>query len=349
MALAVGILFFVALLLLLGKYSRRMTAVNAGLALGLLAHAGWWEPHLVGPVAVGLMGISVGILLFPFWVQPPLALFRGLLQSVTRYPHTLNGYLQLEVQELHQAQIEQFVRSWFADTEDLKERKRQVDGLLQGLGRSPRMRLLAGNPLLLSLMTLLYERNWRLPERRVELYEECVRLLTAKWDRLRGVTRKSRFPPEHKQRVLTQVAAQFHAAGVRVFEREQLLASLAAVLPAGSGDNCDPQAFLEEVMAHTGLLREKSRSSYDFVHLTFQEYFTACAFQEGGDGEALAEIAGWGAPTFLTGAVAQDKSDPALALAALLALARAADQAVLEPLFSFPWAQSSMFLMTFEK
>jgi hypothetical protein len=47
----------------------------------------------------------------------------------------------------------------------------------------------------------------------------------------------------------------------------QLLEALAAVLPA-YGD-ADPGEFLDELMIHTGLLRQKSRSSYDFVHLTF--------------------------------------------------------------------------------
>jgi sulfatase-modifying factor enzyme 1 len=215
--------------------------------------------------------------------------------------------------------------------------------------------------------------------------------------------------------VLTQVAATFHAAGIRVFEREQLLMSLAKVLPA-CGVNGEPHVFLDEVMTHTGLLRQKSRSSYDFVHLTFQEYFATCAFRDGGDGEALlahvgdawwrevirlyaglerdasallerlrqhdlflaagcladcrrvdtpafrcaaesivsdlqhlvrrdvskrqdaadalAEITAWGATQFLTKAVAQDETDPALALAAVLALTRAADSAALDPLFA---------------
>ena len=265
-------------------------------------------------------------------------------------------------------------------------------------------------------MTLLYEQNWRLPERRVELYEECVGLLTAEWDRLRGVTRAPQFSPGQKQQVLTQVAAQFHTAGVRVFEREHLLAMLAGVLPGCGRAHADPHAFLEELMAHTGLLRQKSRSSYDFVHLTFQEFFTARAFHEQGDGkallahagdawwrevirlyaglerdatallerlrsqdlflaagcladcrqvntpafrrvaegiindlqhlvcdeaaqrqdaaDALTEIGGWGATEFLTEAVAQDERNPDLALAAVLALTRAADKAVLDKILA---------------
>ena len=62
---------------------------------------------------------------------------------IAGFHYALDGYSQLEVQELDQAQIDLFVRSWFADTADPDERERRIDGLLRGLGRSPRMRLLA--------------------------------------------------------------------------------------------------------------------------------------------------------------------------------------------------------------
>jgi formylglycine-generating enzyme required for sulfatase activity len=194
---------------------------------------------------------------------------------IAGFPYSLNGYLQLEVQELDQAQVERFVRS------------RRIDGLLRGLARSPRMQLLASNPLLLSLITLLYEQNWRLPERRVELYEECAALLIEKWDEIRGITRAPRFAPEQKRQALVGIAVHFHEAGTRVFEQHALFAALTAVLPRDDGDGESSTEFLEELMAHTGLLRQKSRSTYDFVHLTFQEFFTACAYQESGDTEGL--------------------------------------------------------------
>jgi hypothetical protein len=109
-ALVVWLLFFVLLVLLWVKLIRCTTAVSAWLALGLLVYAGWWEPHLVGLVAVWLMGISVGILLFPIWVQPPLALLRRLLRFFTRYP--LPVYLTLN----HLAHDTRPIEDHLADT-----------------------------------------------------------------------------------------------------------------------------------------------------------------------------------------------------------------------------------------
>ena len=98
---------------------------------------------------------------------------------IAGFPGSLNGYRQLEVQALTEAQIARFIHNWFADTADPGERQRRIDGLRQALGRNPDMRLLATNPLLLSLIILLYEKKWVLPERRVDLYEEAVQLLIA--------------------------------------------------------------------------------------------------------------------------------------------------------------------------
>ena len=77
-----------------------------------------------------------------------------------------------------------------------------------------------------------------------------------------------------------------------MFELAGLLAALEDALPACGCGGADPGELLEELMRHTGLLRQKSRISYDFVHLTFQEFFTARAFRQRGDAEALLAHAG---------------------------------------------------------
>jgi formylglycine-generating enzyme required for sulfatase activity len=207
-------------------------------------------------------------------------------------PSGVGGYRQLEVRALRREQMASFARAWFADVPAADERQRRVEGLLQALGRSPRMRALAGNPLLLSLIALLYEHDWGLPERRAALYEECVRILSVEWERHKGVERAGRFSFVQTLAVLTALAARLHQAGARVVERTALLAILAEVLPACGCGGSDPGECVEEIMRRTGLLRQKSHSTYDFVHLTFQEFLTAQAFSERGDTRALLTHAG---------------------------------------------------------
>lgn len=205
-----------------------------------------------------------------------IAGFRGLLQ----------GFLQLEVQEFNEKQVALFIRNWFADSPP-NEQESLVDGLLRCLGRNVRMRVLASNPLLASIIALLYEHKLTLPERRVELYEECARVLLEELERLKGLDIEARFPTEKKQKALQSIATHFHQKGTRIFTEKVLLAALEGALPNLGYPSTRSREFLQEIMERSGLLRQKSRISYDFCHLTFQEYFTAAAFYAKGNAESL--------------------------------------------------------------
>jgi len=205
---------------------------------------------------------------------------------VAGYQYGLNGYLTLEVQPFQAPQVAAFVRHWFSDTADPAERARRVDGLLAALARAPRLQSLAASPLLLALIALLYEGNLRLPQRRADLYDQALDLLTADWNRLKGQGRPPRYPSGTTRCALAELAYETHCAALRVFERDRIGTMLGRAL-AQCGVAADPGEFLAAVMADTGLLRRKSRSSYDFVHLTFQEFLTAQAIHGRGEEAAL--------------------------------------------------------------
>ncbi|MCI0528473.1 MAG: NACHT domain-containing protein, partial [Nitrospira sp.] len=66
-----------------------------------------------------------------------------------------------------------FSREKFPD-EGIAQKTRE---LLQIIKASDRLLSLAGNPLLLSIITLVYAERGDLPRKRVELYEECIQLI----------------------------------------------------------------------------------------------------------------------------------------------------------------------------
>jgi formylglycine-generating enzyme required for sulfatase activity len=121
----------------------------------------------------------------------------------------------------------------------------------------------------------------------VELYEECAQVLLEKREIEKGLDTEARFPPEKKRSALQSIAAHFHQKGVRIFTEEALLTALAEVLPSLDYPGTRNSEFLREIMERSGLLRWKSRTSYDFAHLTFQEFFAAAAFHKKGDPESL--------------------------------------------------------------
>ncbi len=186
----------------------------------------------------------------------------------------LAGFTELEVLDFRPEDISQFVEKWFAchphgathgSAEDLKTR----------LQRSPRIQALAANPLLLSLIVLVYEGQMDLPDRRAELYKLCVETLLTKWDASRDIQRRREFKPEHKRQLLAEVAWHFHLQGQRYFPEHELLKVIADFLPAVGLSAEQNGQVLAEIAAENGLLKEQAHGWHGFLHLTLQEYFVA--------------------------------------------------------------------------
>jgi energy-coupling factor transporter ATP-binding protein EcfA2 len=247
------VLLFGGLFFLFIRLSRRATALASLAAASVVLWAGVLQPDLVGRWPVAVAAVAIAILLFPYWVRPPLAVLRAWLQRATRYPlpvyltlnnatgdgrpltahlaetlaaagvpaaqrflarklargecvllldaldevvepgayrrvldeiarlkkaygtrngivvssriagyrHTLDGYLPLEVQPFDSGHVQHFVDAWFTagDSAAAAPTSGGSAGLLQALERNPRLAALAANPLLVSLISLLYEKD----------------------------------------------------------------------------------------------------------------------------------------------------------------------------------------------
>jgi HEAT repeat protein/GTPase SAR1 family protein len=186
----------------------------------------------------------------------------------------LGGFTELEVLDFRPEDITQFVNRWFACHPNPQKRANAAD-LNTRLERNPRISALAANPLLLSLIVIVYEDQLDLPDRRAELYRQCVETLLTKWDASRNIRRRREFKPEHKRQLLEQVAWHFHQQGQRYFPENELLAVIAAFLPTVGLPAEQNGLVLDEVAAENGLLKEQARGWHGFLHLTLQEYFAA--------------------------------------------------------------------------
>jgi hypothetical protein len=68
-------------------------------------------------------------------------------------------------------QIQEFVNNWF------KSDPSKAKGLQQELAKNLRMQTLAANPLILSLIAIVYQRELELPERRLSYTSRCLEVL----------------------------------------------------------------------------------------------------------------------------------------------------------------------------
>ena len=186
----------------------------------------------------------------------------------------LPGFTELEVLDFRLQDIQQFVYKWFVSYSDTHKLANAFD-LITRLEHNPRIQALAANPLLLSLILIVYEAQLDLPDRRAELYKQCVETLLTKWDTSRDIRRRREFKPEHKRQLLEEVAWHFHLQGRRYFPENELLMVIANFLPAIGLKEEQSRQILEEIAAENGLLKEQAKEWFGFLHLTLQEYFVA--------------------------------------------------------------------------
>ncbi|MEU4443012.1 NACHT domain-containing protein [Actinosynnema sp. NPDC050801] len=181
----------------------------------------------------------------------------------------LNSFATLEVVDFTWEHIGQFIDNWFRAR---PERGRQ---LRQALADNLRMQTLATNPLMLSLIAIVFERELELPERRAELYNRCAEVMLREWDSHRGIRRFSKFTTDRKRDLLQEVAWRFHLDGKRYFPQADLLDVIADYLPTIGIQATDNASILAEITAQYGMLKEQAHGWYGFLHLTMQEYFAA--------------------------------------------------------------------------
>jgi hypothetical protein len=160
---------------------------------------------------------------------------------------------------------------------------------MEAIKTNPRVRELAINPLMLTVIALVHRDRVKLPERRAELYAEAVDVLLGKWDEARGVEELSilhdqTFDVTDRRLLLQAVARTMHEAGQKEIAADALQEQLQA---AFASRKLEPRAaeraaerFLTASKERTGLLVEAGQGVSRFSHLTFQEYLVAVEVAE---------------------------------------------------------------------
>lgn len=179
--------------------------------------------------------------------------------------------------------IEEFIARWYATREEDPERQREgFESLRRALNQNDRVKRLATNPSLLTLMALVHRVTAQLPSGRVKLYDKIVEAYLETIDRYRKL---GQYPAslEQMKRWLARVGWEMQSRRDLGEETELLVSRpdtfkwLYEAIAADSRPNPEEEAgqFLDWVERRSGLLVERGSGQYSFVHLTFQEYFAA--------------------------------------------------------------------------
>jgi predicted phosphodiesterase len=177
-----------------------------------------------------------------------------------------------------------FARNWCKLVEPPDAWEKATEDLIRDIHSSNRIERLTANPMLLTTMALVKRSVGRLPQRRVELYDEAVKVLL-KW---RGELDK----PLDGREALPQLQYLAYAMcdrGVQRLPKDEALKLLAELREKHSNlrevAEHSPEDFLALVESRTGIMMEAGRERidgrltpvYEFRHLTIQEYLASRA------------------------------------------------------------------------
>jgi len=199
-----------------------------------------------------------------------------------------HNFSHVTVADLTKEDKDLFAQCW-CDLTELPERKQKAaEELIAQIHGHDRIERLTNNPMLLTTMALIKRKIGRLPQRRIELYSEAVKVLLNWRSEVDEPLDSHEAEPQ-----LQYIAYAMAERGVQQLREDEILVLIEQMRQEYSNlhalNRHTPHEFLRLLEGRTGLLFEAGTTKhkgrlvpvYEFRHLTFQEYLAGMALVEG--------------------------------------------------------------------
>ncbi|NER89120.1 sister chromatid cohesion protein PDS5 [Moorena sp. SIO3A2] len=196
-----------------------------------------------------------------------------------------------QIEPFDDSKISAFIDNWYNSRfQDQAEAERRKDSLRKALDDNDRIKLLARNPLLLTIIALIHRYQAVLPKERYKLYDKAVETLLTSWDANKELTSDkwlTYLSLDDLRRLMEWLAYWIHSQGNAedkdsgtLIDQDDLINQLAEQIKTLKQVDLykakqEAKRFVELIRKRTGLLNEQGQDCYGFVHKTFQEYLCA--------------------------------------------------------------------------
>lgn len=184
------------------------------------------------------------------------------------YTQHIEGFDVYEICPLASKEIKSISHIW------LKEPKPFLDYL-----KNVPYHDLTNRPLFLVQIITLYCKFGYLPDQPSEVYSKIIRLALEDWDEQRKISRKSRygnFLSEKKFKFLTALSFNLtYQKKTKLFNNKDLIKCYEEIAPSFGLPLNEARLVAEEIESHTGIIVSLFGDSFEFCHLSLQEYLCA--------------------------------------------------------------------------
>ncbi|MGK7923534.1 MAG: NACHT domain-containing NTPase [Trichodesmium sp.] len=196
-----------------------------------------------------------------------------------------------QMQSFDDEKISTFINNWYDSRfKDKVEAERRKESLQKALDDNDRIKLLARNPLLLTIIALIHRYQAVLPKERHRLYDKAVETLLISWDANKELSSDERLKYlglDDLRRLMELLAYWVHTQGNvgngeggTLIDKDELISQLSREIKGLKQVQLyqakeEAERFVDLIRERTGLLNEQGQDCYAFVHKTFQEYLCA--------------------------------------------------------------------------
>ena len=220
------------------------------------------------------------------WLRGLLDTYEGNRWLVTSRPTAVRddwlapeGFTELTLSPMARTEVTTFVQRWHRAAGP--EAAPYEQPLLNALRTAEHVAQLATNPLMCGLVCALHrDRRGFLPRGRKALYEAALSMLLARRDRERDMGAPSGLVLDEAPQIqlIQRLAYWLTLNGRTTLDRAHAESIVAEAVPAiQEAAAHSPDAVFTHLLHRSGLLREPTADTVEFVHRTFQDYLAAKA------------------------------------------------------------------------